>query len=174
MKVIIKKALIIIALLTASTTSAITFSIQGGEVLTSPVVISGNTELTPEWSVFEGQVGSMTIVDSSGNIMAEAPMQVDPSVFNEESQDFLATVDFNVTDTQGIIRFENNAIGDDATPASIEFEVYFEEPVKMLQIVEYQQEESDENVVSVETRQPIKDSRTWWQKFLSWIAFWKK
>lgn len=47
---------------------------KANDPVTSPLVVTGYVDGTNRWTGFEGQVGSVTLIDSNGNVLAQKPL----------------------------------------------------------------------------------------------------
>jgi|GEM_PF-5593314 len=173
MKTIITTATLAASFALTATAYGITFSINDGEIITTPVVISGNTEQSELWAAFEGQVGTMTVLDSNDTVLAEAPMQVDGEVVVGAPAEFFATADFETVDTAGVIRFNNYPIADTDTATSVEFAVLFEEPIDAIEPDFPIDNPLGEIAESGLEEKVMEKEMSWWQNLLEWIMFWK-
>jgi sugar phosphate permease len=94
-------------------------------VVSSPLVVSGHVDGTNRWTGFEGQVGSVTLLDSNGNVLAQMPLTATTD-WMQFPTSFSTTLTFSAPTTDaGVLIFRNeNASG------MTEYEREFRLPVK--------------------------------------------
>lgn len=94
-------------------------------VVNSPLTVSGYVDGTNRWTGFEGQVGSVTLLDGNGNILAQQPLTATTD-WMQFPTNFSTTLIFSAPATAaGTLVFKNeNASG------MPEYEREFRLPVK--------------------------------------------
>ena len=174
MKIVTKTTILFAAFAWASMSYGITFDLTEGETLPRSFGVRGNTESTQGWAPFEGQVGSMSVLDDKGVVLVESPMNVEGEWMKEGPHDFVAFADFKTKASSGIVRFNNNAIGDKDMPLSIEYKVLFEtDGVKVELAPETEVGGITKPNITVEPIFSEEVSKTWWQSLIDLIMFWK-
>lgn len=102
-------------------------SIDPNQVISSPLVVSGNS--LGVWFGFEGQLGTMDVVTEDGEVLATAPLLIEGEWMTEEPVGFGAAVNFDAGDAkQGKLVFKNNNPSDKR-----ELDKSFEVPVKFVE-----------------------------------------